>query len=194
MNISGAVLAAGLSTRMSRNKLLLPYGKWTVIEEVLSQISRTGLEDIMVITGYENDKIEDLTKKKFKDRFRIVYNRNYNLGRSESIKRAVENISDKSDALLFMVGDKPTVKSSLIERAISKFRERKPLILYILTPAGRGHPIIFSRELFPELLQLVGDIGSAELIGGHMKDVWELEDDEIQVDIDTEADYRGLDQ
>jgi molybdenum cofactor cytidylyltransferase len=177
---------------MSRDKLLLPYGKWTVVEEVLSQISRTGLEDIMVITGYENDKIEDLTKKKFKDRFRIVYNRNYNLGRSESIKRAVENISDSSDALLFMVGDKPTVKCDLINGAIDKFRERSPLILYILTPAGRG--IIFSRELFPELLQLVGDIGSAELIGGHMKDVWELEDDEIQVDIDTEADYRGLDQ
>jgi molybdenum cofactor cytidylyltransferase len=192
MKISGAVLAAGMSSRMRRNKLLLPYGNRTIIEEVLLHISRCELAEIMVITGFENEKMEKLIKDKFGGRFRVILNEDFRLGRSESIKRAAQNISDDSDALLFMVGDKPTVKSSLISRAMDRFRERNPSILYILTPAGRGHPIIFSRKLFPELLELAGDTGSDKLIARHRKDVLELDDDEIQVDIDTDAEYGNL--
>ena len=192
MKISGAILAAGKSSRMGRNKLLLPYNANTVIEEVLIQISDSDLDEIMIITGFEHDRIEAVIKKRFEDRIGFVYNDRYESGRAESIKYAVENVSEDADALLFMVGDKPTVKTDLFDRAIDEFKRKKPSILYIMTPEGRGHPIIFSKKLFGEFRGLTGDTAGNELIEKYKNDTIELADDDIQVDIDTMDDYKGL--
>ena len=192
MRISGAVLAAGMSTRMGQNKLLLPYKGHTIIEEVLFQVSRAELDEIMVIMGYENRQVENAIYAKFGDRFRVIYNREFRKGRAESIKRAVENVSEDAGALLFMVGDKPTVETDLINRAILKFKETSPPILYVLTPRGRGHPVIFGKKLFGELMKLEGDIGGHDLITKYEDDLFELEDRHIQKDIDTTDDYESL--
>ncbi|MEE9554245.1 MAG: nucleotidyltransferase family protein [candidate division Zixibacteria bacterium] len=191
MKISGVVLAAGKSSRMGPNKLLLRYRDHSVIEEVLTQISNSDLGEVMVITGFENDKVKGVIKK-FSDSFRIVYNGKYEMGRAESIKRAVENVAGDSDALLFMVGDKPTVKTELINKAIDEFKRKSQSILYVMTPEGRGHPIIFSKKFFGKLLGLSGDLVGNELIEKYKNDVIELADDHIQVDIDTPDDYEGL--
>ena len=192
MKISGVVLAAGKSSRMAHNKLLLPYKGHTTVEEVLVRVSNADLDEIMIITGYENDKIEAVIENRFGDRIGFVYNERYELGRAESIKRAVENVSENSDALLFMVGDKPTVKTELLNRALEEFKRKSPSILYVMTPEGRGHPIIFSKKLFGELLELTGDTVGNELIEKYKNDTIELADGKIQVDIDTMDDYEGL--
>lgn len=192
MKIVGAILAAGMSSRMGQNKLLLPYRGHTVIEEVLAQILESALEEIMVVTGFERDRIERLVKAKYRDRVKIVYNESFRLGRAESIKCAVRNVSDHPDAILFMVADKPTVRADLINRAVAEFEAKSPEMLYVKTLAGRGHPIIFSRSLFSELLALAGDEVGEELIAGHEDNVIELTDEESQIDIDTIEDYGML--
>ncbi len=192
MKIVGAILAAGMSSRMGRNKLLLPYKEHTVFEEVLAQLLKSDLDEVIVVTGFEKERIEELIKNKCEDEIRIVYNENFRLGRSESIKCAVGNISDQADAILFMVGDKPTVRAELINKALAEFKKKSPDILYVKTPAGRGHPIIFSKKLFDELLELNGDMVGDEIIGRHMDDVVELPDSAVQVDVDTIEDYNIL--
>ena len=72
------------------------------------------------------------------------------------------------------------------------YKRKTPGILYIKTPTGRGHPIIFSKEFFPELMTLNGDTVGEELIAEYKENVIELEDDEIQVDIDTQDDYKSI--
>lgn len=192
MKIVGAILAAGTSSRMGRNKLLLPYREHTVIEEVLGQILESDLDEVMVVTGFEKEYVEQLIQKNHDDRVKIIYNENFGLGRAESIKCAVRNISDQTDAILFMVGDKPTVGAELINRAIAEFRDRSPDILYVKTPAGRGHPIIFSRRLFDGLLKLDGDVIGDEMIARYKSGVVGLPDGTVQADIDTMEDYRLL--
>jgi CTP:molybdopterin cytidylyltransferase MocA len=44
MRITGILLAAGMSSRMGQNKLLLRYGQHTVIEESLSQLVSSNVE------------------------------------------------------------------------------------------------------------------------------------------------------
>ncbi len=192
MKIVGAILAAGTSSRMGRNKLLLPYKGHTVIEEALLQILESDLDEIMVVTGFEKDCIEQLIQKEYKDRIKIVYNENFRLGRAESIKCAVRNVGRQAEAILFMVADKPSVRTNLINGAIAEFKKKLPEILYVKTPAGRGHPIIFSKILFDELLKLNGDMVGDEIIAGYKNGVAELADGEVQADIDTIEDYRIL--
>lgn len=193
MNITGVILAAGKSTRMgSANKLLLKYKNHTIIEEVLAQLSNSRVENIVVVTGFENDRIEKLLGNGRINNIKIIYNSNFRQGRAESIKCTIEYLSDEVDAALFMVADKPGVNSSLINRAIDCYREKRPAILYIETPSGRGHPIIFSKTLFDELMSLQGDCVGNELIDSHKKNIVSLWDDTPQIDIDNDADYRLL--
>ncbi len=192
MNIAGVLLAAGTSSRMGRNKLLLKYKDHTVIEESLSQLLESNVGDVLIITGFESRRIEEAISKYRTERTILVYNGNYQLGRAESIKCAIGQINDNCDAVLFMVADKPGVKSALIDRAIERFTRDKPAILYVKTPEGRGHPIIFARRLFDELMLLSGDLVGENLIARHRDKVAELNDRAVQLDIDTEEDYRLL--
>jgi molybdenum cofactor cytidylyltransferase len=91
-----------------------------------------------------------------------------------------------------MVGDKPGVNYSLIDASIDRYVEINSSILYVKTPSGRGHPIIFSKRIFGELLTLEGDIIGDQLIERNKNDLVELYDDKTQIDIDTEQDYRIL--
>lgn len=190
MKITGVVLAAGKSSRMGKNKLLMKFKNHTVIEETISQLLNSKVDDVIVVTGYESSRVKQLLNNFYHYKITIVKNNKYELGRAESIKCGIKNISSHADAVLFMVGDKPTVNALLINRAIEKFKGEKPLILYVKTPKGRGHPIIFSRELFSELLLLEGDRIGYDLINSYKNKVVEFEDKMEQVDIDTIQDYR----
>ncbi len=193
MRIIGVILAAGKSSRMNQNKLLLHFKNHTILEEVLHQLIRSQVEDVLVVTGFERTQIEDLLASINNDKIRITHNKNYELGRTESIKCAIDSLRGESaDALLFMVADKPTVTTELIDRAIEEFKRIKPAILYVKTPTGRGHPIIFSKDLFGGMMTLTGDDATECFIKRHQNKVVEIKDDAIQVDINTWEDYQML--
>jgi len=121
MIISGVLLAAGESRRMGKNKLLLPYGDHTVIEESASQLGRSEIDEFIVITGFQGGEVGEKIERGYGGIKKIIYNENYRSGRSSSIKRAIGSLDEKSDAALFMVADKPSVKADLIDRAIASF-------------------------------------------------------------------------
>lgn len=193
MNITGIVLAGGTSLRMGpTNKLLLKYKKHTIIEEVLEQLSKSDVDDILIVTGFEHDRIEELLAGRLTDRIRFVYNSNYCGGHAESIKCGIRHITDRADAALFMVADKPGITSALINRTINQYGKHRPAILYVNTPSGRGHPIIFSRALFNDLLSLEGDVTGNDLIEKYRDDLLELKDEMPQINVNNEADYHIL--
>jgi molybdenum cofactor cytidylyltransferase len=193
MIVIGIILAAGTSSRMgATNKLLLKYKSHTIIEEVLEQMLNSEVDRILVVTGFESDRIEEALIEYTADRVSFVLNRNYRLGRAESVRCAIRQIDGRVDAALFMVADKPGVTSDLINRAIDRFMLDRPAVLYVETPAGRGHPIIFSQEVFSGLLKLQGDHAGDRLIAKYRDDTVKLEDDAEQIDVDSEADYNRL--
>ncbi|UCC79975.1 MAG: nucleotidyltransferase family protein [Candidatus Zixiibacteriota bacterium] len=192
MKISGVLLAAGKSERMGKNKLLLPFGRHTVIEESLFQLAESGLAEIMVVLGYQGEKAKRLIESKSLSNVKIVFNEKYNKGRAESIKCALRNIDKRSEAALFMVADKPSVKSDLIKKAISMFKSESPLILYIQTPVGRGHPVIFSRALFDDLMKLEGEPAGNAIFEKYRDEAVIIYDGSSQIDIDTVEDYNNV--
>lgn len=188
----GVVLAAGASSRMKQNKLLLPFKNHTVLEEVLYQLSKSHIEDILVVTGFERTRIEDAVARINDNKIKTIHNKNYQSGRAGSIRCAIDSLQRDVDAALFMVADKPTVTTDLINRAMEEFKRKKPDILYIKTPRGRGHPIIFSKKLFDKMMSLVGDHSTEDFIENHKNEVVKLEDEAIQKNINTWEDYKKL--
>ncbi len=192
MMMTGVILAAGTSSRMGQNKLLLKYRHHTVIEETLRQVVNSLVDSVVVITGHEADRIETVVKKFPYDRITTIHNDQYLLGRAASIKCAIRHLDKQAEAVLFMVADKPEVSTGLIDRAIAGFDQSRPAILYVKTPAGRGHPIIFSHRLFPELLLLNGDCIGKALVAKYAAEAIEIPDRKVQRDIDTPEDYKQL--
>ena len=182
-----------MSSRMgTANKLLLKYKNHTIIEEVFHNMSISQIDDILIITGFEHDRIYELFAKKLSRKIRIIQNKNYQKGRAESVKCAIRDIYHKTDAALFMVADKPGVSHTLIDRALIRFKKDKPPILYVKTPKGRGHPIIFSKTLFDELLRFEGDQVGNDLVKKYASSLIELDDENRQIDINNENDYQFL--
>lgn len=193
MTITGVLLAAGTSSRMgSQNKLLLEYRGSTVIEATLGHLADSRVDDIVIVCGYQKARIERVLAGRLTTGEQLVYNRRYRFGRAESIKCAIRRIKGRADAALFMVADKPDVSTALINRAISRYCKDRPAVLYVETPAGRGHPIIFSNAVFRDLLTLHGDCVGDELVEKYENDAVRLRDQAVQVDIDDEGDYRRL--
>lgn len=193
MYVAGIILAAGTSSRTgSANKLLLKFRSRTIIEEVLLQMTKSNVDEIIIVTGHENSRVEAAVSSHLTGKVFIVHNDRYRFGRAESVKCAIRNIRDRSDAALFMVGDKPGVSTSLINKAIERFKQSKPPILYIETPVGRGHPIIFSNAIFIELLDFQGNTVGDSLVEKYRDDLIALKDDQAQIDVDNLTDYEML--
>lgn len=192
MKVTGAILAAGMSSRMGRNKLLLPFRRSTIIGETVRHLAASQVDNLLVVTGHESESVRQATEAVDVERLSFVNNPDYRSGRAESIKCAVKSVGSDTDGILFMLGDKPGVSTSLIDRALDHFTRVRPPLLYIKTPFGRGHPIIFARALFNELVELSGDMIGQALIEKYQQDSVELFDDDDQIDVDNHKNYLRL--
>ena len=54
--ICAIVLAAGCSSRMGTQKLLLPFGKTTVISHIVNQITNSQVTNTFIVTGHQAEQ------------------------------------------------------------------------------------------------------------------------------------------
>ena len=57
--VTAVILAAGASTRMGTQKLLLPLGGEPLVRRTVRQVSEAGFDDLLVVVGCDHDKILD---------------------------------------------------------------------------------------------------------------------------------------
>ena len=142
------LLAAGLSSRMGRNKLLLPFRGRTVIENTLSSVLEIS-ERIIVVTGFERDKIESLLSQYD---VTFVYNPDYEKGQRGSSIRGVEAVNDDDYAIL--PGDLPLLREDDIAPLFT-FLDSHSIVRpsYSVIP---GHPVCYRKENREKLLSFQG--------------------------------------
>lgn len=186
--IGAAVLAAGRSTRFGANKLLQPLNGKPIVRRVVEAVLASRLEPVVVVTGHESERIKSVLATlpvTFAD------NPDYSTGLSSSLKRAVKALPDTCDGVMVILGDMPFVTQSLIDRLADCFAPGAGRGICVPVYRGqRGHPVVWARRFFPEILALEGDVGAKALMAQHQECVYELavEDDGIHIDIDTKDD------
>jgi|SRR5262245_3361177 len=189
--IVAVVLSAGESSRMGRPKALLPIDGQTFIERIVTTLKHSGLERIVVVLGFN---AEELRKTIEGLPVEIVTNHNYKNGQLSSLQAAIHHLeSDKHcDAILVHLVDHPYIDSALVQIMIQRFKASNKLIVVPRRQGKRGHPVIFSRALFAELLSAPMDQGAKTVVNAHHADTLEIdtEDVGITLDIDTPELYR----
>ena len=184
MKIIAIVLAAGKSSRMGSNKLLLKLNNKLIIDHILEKL--TNFETV-VVTGYFSEEITDLVKRYG---VKTVHNPDYENGMITSFRAGLRVTPDDIDAVFIMLGDIFGFKKSLLDEMSQKMVSSKALLVSPIYEGKRGHPVLVERELFPEFLDLGEGQTMKDIILRHEDnhayidgDIWTI------IDLDTPEDY-----
>jgi len=189
--IVAVVLSAGESSRMGRPKALLPIDGQTFIERIVGALKRGGIERIVVVLGFNADELRQHISHLPVE---ILVNPDHKLGQLSSLQVAVRHLqaAQDCDGVMIHLVDHPYIEAKLVSLMLQRFDESKWSIVVPRHQGKRGHPVIFSRALFDELLDAPLDQGAKAVVNAHRQDTLEIETDEagITVDIDTPELYR----
>jgi molybdenum cofactor cytidylyltransferase len=189
--IAAVVLSAGESSRMGRPKALLPISGETFVERIVRVLGQARVDKIFVVLGHDAENmrrsIEHLPVE-------ILVNTDYRKGQLSSLHVAVRRLERGTDyeAMLVHLVDHPYIDTELVDLMIRRFRDSGKLIVVPRFSGRRGHPVIFARTLFPELLEAPMDEGAKAVVNAHRADMLEIDTEQegITVDIDTPELYR----
>lgn len=188
--IVAVILSAGESSRMGKPKALLPLGSDTFVEKIVDAFKKTEVEKILLVLGRH---VEEIRPKIAQLPVQIVVNADYKRGQLSSLQTAIRALEGEDvEAILVHLVDHPFVNPGLVDQMIQSFRASSPLIVVPRYQGRRGHPVLFSRELFPELLEASLEVGAKEVVHAHHAETLEIDtmDEGITIDIDTPEEYR----
>jgi molybdenum cofactor cytidylyltransferase len=192
--ISAIILAAGQSRRMGQPKLLLPWGNVTVIEQVISVFAKAGIEDILVITGGAQQRIQEIILKCSENYpVRSVYNNNYHTREMlSSIQCGLRDLAESAvRAALIGLGDQPQVQEGSVRLVRQAFLQTESLLVVPSYQQRRGHPWLVARPLWDEILEMGPGQTPREFLTTHARDIHyvDTESTSILADLDTPEDY-----
>lgn len=187
--IVGVLLAAGGARRFGSQKLVaLLDGVPLVRRAADTLLAET--EDVIAVVGNERALVRDALSGA---NARIVENALWAEGMATSLKCGIAAVPASAECLLVALGDQPGIDPDVIRAVIARWRETKHPIVVARYADGRGHPVLFARELFGELLMLEGDQGARSLIERSADRVTFVDvSGESPRDVDTIEDLSGL--
>ena len=190
--ISSIVLAAGRAENMGEQKLLLPLRGKPLLQWILESALASDLHEIVCV-------VRDLSAVRRRisladERLCWIINNAADRGQSTSVIGGLWAIHPKSDGALFLAGDQPMIQSELIDSLVERFENSAALIVAPSFQGQTRNPVLFRRDLFPELLQLTGDRDGRVLIEKYRKktDLVEWNDDLSFKDLDVFEDYEKI--
>jgi molybdenum cofactor cytidylyltransferase len=188
--IAGIVLAAGLSRRMGQAKLLMPVGGRAIVRYVVESVLAGGVDSVWVVTGPDVEPIEAALAGL---EVQIAVNPAPEEGQASSLRAGLTALPESVDAVLIALGDQPSLAPSIIPALLAARRTSSKLIVAPRYRDGQGNPVLFKREIFPELLRLTGDQGARPIIQKEPARVeWVDLDLPMPPDVDTQDDYEKI--
>jgi molybdenum cofactor cytidylyltransferase len=182
--VSAVVLAAGASTRMGTQKLLLPFGDEPMIRRTVRQVCAAGFDEVLVVLGSDHEKtlaaLDGLP-------VRHAVNTEYASGMGSSFRTAVEHLPE-STAAMFALADQAFLTTHEYQVILDAYRLHAPEIVSVRYGDLMAPPHLFERTFFPELAQLLH--GARSVLQRHLDRTMVLQlSPDLLVDIDTPDDY-----
>ncbi len=191
MKIAAIILAAGSASRMGRPKQLLLWRGEPLVRAVARRTLAAPFDATIAVVGaYADDVRAALAGLALQ----IVVAERHAAGQSESLRAGVAALPADADAAAIVLADQPFIDVAAIAALCAAHRCGAAAITAPRFAGQRGHPVIFARALFAELLAVTGDAGARQVIASDPRRVQlvDFADDRPLVDIDTPEDYARL--
>jgi molybdenum cofactor cytidylyltransferase len=192
--IAAIVPAAGMSTRMGENKLLLTFRGKPLIVHAVDTLLESEVDEIIVVVGHEAEKVKEKLEGK---QVTLVENPNYREGMSTSVRAGLAAVPTGAGAIMIYLADQPLLEPEDVNRLIRAFAEAREYNKSIVVPffrGQRGNPVILDSSHKEAILEVVGDVGCKRVIKRNPDKVHvvEMDDDHVIRDVDSIEDYKGL--
>lgn len=179
---------------MGQPKALLPIYQTTFLGHILAIVKDLGFPIAKVVLGHEAEQIRQRAGLSQAD---VVINPRYLEGQLSSLQAVIRHLSEWGgpvSGLLVCLVDHPLIDRTTVRHMTKAFAAGTHPIIIPTYGGRRGHPVIFSRALFPELMDAPPEQGAKAVVWKAPERVLELEtdNDEILVDIDTPEKYAEL--
>jgi len=194
-SVQAVLLAAGASTRMGREKLLMAVDGRTVLEVSLGNHLRSSLCGVcVVVPGWLAGFGEIVARAD--DPRAVFIETEEPCEMSTSLKAGWSWIRDNTESggIMSSLADQPLVTPQTIDLLVEAFLA-SDMAFCVPTYRGRwGHPVIIRREFDRHVMRLNGDLGAREILTRRPEEVLEVEveSDEVLVDLDRIEDLEAI--
>ena len=175
----------------SINKLLLEIDGEPLVRRVVGRAIDAGLDPVIVVVGYEPDRIrESLAGLECT----AVENPDYSGPTSGSLHAGLRALGTSVSAAVVMLGDMVHVTTAMV-RALQDALSGDSRVVVSRYGADEvlAPPLLFRRELWPELLAWSGEGCGKAVVMAHLDEAVMLNWPEHALrDIDTPADYEDV--
>lgn len=186
MRIAAIVMASGLSRRMGKDKLMMPYKDRPLLSYVLEAVRDAMLDGPKIVVAVSVDVMQLAETYGFTS----VLNRANMTGQSASIHAGV-TAAGEVDQYMFFAGDMPLITPALIHSLVDRADKRR-----IIVASHKGEenlPTIFPAMYREQLLQTHGDHGGKMIKQANHGNIIRVEaGEQAMFDVDSRADYDKL--
>ncbi len=188
--VAGVVLAAGLSSRMGLNKMLLELGGRTLVRRAVTTAFSAGLDPVLVVLGHESDRVRaELSGLPYT----AVLNSDYARGMNTSLRAGIAALPDDAAGAVVLLGDMPLVEASMVRALLTAFRRSGPTLALSSYGGVVAPPILYGRALFPDLRALEAESCGKSVVRSHRAEAVELQwPPERLTDLDSPEDVERI--
>lgn len=160
MSIAAIVLAAGKGERMGRPKAHVPFGGGTFLSTAIDALAKAGFSPVVVVHAPGDEAAVSLAREKGAT---AVENPKPERGMLSSIRHGLTRTGDATHAAILPV-DHPGIADKTFQALLVHVRNAPDKIVVPSHAGRRGHPGVFPRALFPELLGAPDDVGAVSVL------------------------------
>jgi molybdenum cofactor cytidylyltransferase len=190
----GLILAAGRSERMGVPKLNLPWGKTTVLGQVIWSLFNGGVRRFFIVINPVRRPVipEDLPEVE------ITWIENPAAETDEmliSIQTGLSALPKDIQYAMICLGDQPTIRSDVVKNVLTAVQETGESLVFPSYRFRRGHPWVVNRKYWPEICKLAKNDTVRTFIQASAKAIHYVNFDlESPEDVDTPETYKHLKQ
>ncbi len=189
--LEAIVLAAGSGRRFGGGKLTSRRGEGVLLDGALEAAFAAPVRTVTVVWGADEGVLQAASR--FADRtgqsarLHLVRNARHDEGIGASLRTGVASLPPDAAGAFVFLGDMPRIPHDIAPKLADTLsagaRAAAPV-----HGQQRGHPALFSAELFPALLSLAGDRGAGWLLSAmtHGLTLIPTDDDGVLFDVDEQ--------
>lgn len=190
--LAGVMLAAGASQRMGQPKAGLRFEGKTFFARVLEGLTAASLDPIVVVVGAHRAAVTPGLLSLY-----TIVNRDPSRGQLSSLKLALRYLSTpggSATGVVVALVDHPLVAGSTVAALVQAAQAADQPIIVPSYRGRRGHPVVFMRDVWDELLATPDGLGARAVVRRDPRRVCDVpvDDPGILVDVDTPADMEAL--
>lgn len=190
-HVAGIVPAAGSSRRMGAPKGLLELDGETFAHRVVRALRAGGCAPVLFVARPDDEGAAEEARASGAT---VLENPDPGPGPITSLRLALAELDGAVTHVVWLPLDHPRVRPATVKTLIRAAHAHGAHVTLPLHQGRRGHPAVFARALFPELLDPALEGGARTVVHRHLDGarLVEVEDPGVLIDVDTPAEYRAL--